>query len=90
MQKRTGLIIAAIPLLAGCAVPAMEPATSRYDVGNVPEQVASLAAPGQDLSTARLVAEDNCYWYVHNGPVETTLVPLRAAGGNPICLQKQA
>ncbi|MBO9467201.1 hypothetical protein J7443_18305 [Tropicibacter sp. R15_0] len=52
------------------------------------EEVAALAAPSQDLSTARLREEDNCYWYLHAGPVETTLLPLRTNGGNPICVER--
>ena len=53
----------------------------------VPEQIVALAAPNQDLSTARLRPEDNCYWYMHSGPVETTLVPLRTVQGNRICMR---
>ncbi|WP_427854380.1 hypothetical protein [Gymnodinialimonas phycosphaerae] len=51
----------------------------------VPEAVIQLAAPYQDLTTARLQAEDGCYWYLHSGPVETTLLPLRTVEGRPIC-----
>ena len=54
----------------------------------VPEQIAALAAPNQDLATARLRPEDNCYWYMHAGPVETTPLPLRTSGGNPICIKQ--
>jgi hypothetical protein len=54
----------------------------------LPEEVAALAAPAQDLSTARLLAEDGCYWYLHRGPVETTLLPLRTAKGSPICVAR--
>ena len=56
----------------------------------LPEQVAALAAPNQDLATARLRPEDNCYWYMHSGPVEDTLLPLRTSGGNPICVKPAA
>lgn len=45
----------------------------------------AIAGPGQNLMTARLDPADQCYWYDHAGPVETTLVPLRAANGNHIC-----
>lgn len=51
----------------------------------VPEAVIQIAAPYQDLKTARLRPEDGCYWYLHAGPVETTLLPLRTAEGRPIC-----
>jgi hypothetical protein len=58
-------------------------------VGNgtmtVPESVAAMAAPNQDLTTARVLPEDGCYWYVHTNPVETTLLPLRNKEGRPIC-----
>ncbi len=81
MQKFFGPITVALLTLAGCTVPA--PDTGIPGV-TVPEAVVNLAAPGQDLTTARLEA-DGCYWYEHSGQVETTLVPLRSAGGNPIC-----
>lgn len=51
----------------------------------VPEQVVALAAPYQDVSTARLLPRDGCYWYLHQGPVEATLLPLRTIDGRPIC-----
>ena len=89
MQKRQAPIIAAILVLAGCAVPPTDDG-AQNNVGNVPESVAALAAPGQDLTSARRLPEDGCYWYEHSGPVETTLVPLRAAGGGPICTSLQS
>ena len=89
MQKRNALILAAILILAGCTVPTLEDGDAPNNAGNVPEAVAALAAPGQDLTSARLLQEDGCYWYEHSGPVETTLVPLRSAGGNPICIPRQ-
>ena len=51
----------------------------------LPEQVVAVAAPWQNLATARLVPEDNCYWYEHDGQVERTLLPLRTPEGRPIC-----
>ena len=68
---------------AGCTETGMSGAAQ---AGELPESVVSLAAPGQNLATARLVPEDNCYWYEHSGPVETTLLPLRTPQGNPICV----
>ncbi|MDA7429161.1 hypothetical protein PGB28_11885 [Primorskyibacter aestuariivivens] len=53
----------------------------------LPENIVELAAPNQDLATAYFRPEDNCYWYMHAGPVETTPLPLRTAGGNPICVK---
>lgn len=83
MYKRNLLLPAAMLTVAGCVAAN----GGRYEIGNVPPEVADRAAPGQDLSTTRLLAEDNCYWYMHNGPVESTLVPLRTRGGLPICLK---
>ena len=54
MQKRNAPIIAATLVLAGCAVPTLDDGGARNEVGSVPEAVIALAAPGQDLTTARL------------------------------------
>lgn len=85
MQKRNVSITMLTLVLTGCAVPEQKN-DEIYRIGNVPESVTAIAAPLQDLTTARLRTEDNCYWYMHSGPVETTLVPLRAVGGRPICV----
>ena len=89
MLQRHAVIMVTTLALAGCAVPTVED-NDQTKIGNVPEAVAALAAPDQDLTTARLRPEDNCYWYEHSGPVETTLVPLRSPGGNPICAVRQS
>jgi len=64
--------------------------SNRDRVGNVSEAVAALAAPGQDLTSARLLPDDGCYWYEHRGPVETTLLPLRTVNGKPICAPRSS
>ncbi|MEQ9178017.1 MAG: hypothetical protein RIF44_04705 [Nitratireductor sp.] len=89
MLQKYAVIIVATLALAGCAVPPNED-NDPFRIGNIPESVAALAAPDQDLNTARLRPEDDCYWYEHNGPVENTLVPLRSADGNPICVARQS
>ncbi len=89
MRTRNFTIGAVLLFAAGCASPEMEKRGSLNEVGNLPEAVLSLAAPGQNLATARLRSEDDCYWYEHSGPVETTLVPLRSTGGSPICVARQ-
>ncbi len=61
------------------------PEATNSQIGELPESVASMAAPNQDLRSARLRSEDGCYWYRHAGPVETTLLPLRTVDGRPIC-----
>lgn len=88
MNRRNASITVAILFVAGCTTPAVETSNAMYDIGNVPENIAVLAAPDQNLASARLRPEDDCYWYEHNGPVEMTLVPLRAEGGSPICVRR--
>lgn len=87
--RNCSLVIIASALLASCGITNTEVQNDRYEIGNIPENVVAMAAPDQDLSTARLLSEDDCYWYMHAGPVETTLVPLRATGGRPICVVQQ-
>lgn len=77
MNKRIPILLTIAMALGACSTPAPP----------FPEQVAAMAAPDQDLETAFLRPEDNCYWYMHSGPVETTRLPLRTVGGNPICLK---
>ncbi len=55
----------------------------------VPEGLAAIAAPNQDLSAVRIMPEDGCYWYRHVGPVEITYLPLRTTEGRPICTRPQ-
>ncbi len=87
MRERNAAAIMILLSAAGCVA---QTTSNRDDVGNVSEAVAALAAPGQDLTSARLVPEDGCYWYEHRGPVETTLLPLRTVNGNPICIARDS
>lgn len=85
-MARTYLLLAGTLALSACAVPF----DGAGGIGNarnaeLSEEVRALAAPGQDLTTARLRPDDNCYWYDHAGPVETTPLPLRSAEGSQIC-----
>lgn len=82
MARQIGFILVAGLVLGACTAPG-------GTVGNVPEAVATLAGPNQNLATARVLPEDGCYWYMHNGRVETTLLPLRTASGNPICVARE-
>ena len=86
MRLEFFLPMAVIATLGGCATTG----TGSSSAGNLPEGVAALAGPNQDLSTARLRDSDACYWYTHRGPVETTELPLRTAAGNPICARTQS
>ncbi len=58
-------------------------------LGELPEQVIELAAPNQNLNAVKILEEDGCYWYQHDGPVETTLLPLVSKRGQHICTPKQ-
>ncbi|WP_076445118.1 hypothetical protein [Roseivivax lentus] len=80
MKTKCLAALSAALLLGACAE-----MSDGAPVTPLPEAVVAIAAPYQDLTTARLRSEDGCYWYSHAGPVETTLIPLRTAAGNPIC-----
>lgn len=87
MKTKTILALALLPLgLAACDVP-MTPAASgpQGSSAGVPERIAELAAPGQNLNTVRINELDGCYEYQYFGPVETTYLPLRTRDGRPIC-----
>ena len=83
--KQKMMVAVALSLTAGCAVQPTGPGDVAKQGGNVPEAVIAMAAPDQDVATARLVPEDGCYWYRHVGPVETTMLPLRTVDGGTIC-----
>lgn len=89
MLKQKIMVAVALSLTAGCAIQPTGPGDSADRRGNVPEAVIALAAPDQDVATARVLPNDNCYWYEHSGPVETTLLPLTTPNGNPICLPRE-
>lgn len=87
MIKPLAILISPLFLL-GLAACEPVPSTDGAALGGLvtlPDGVSSIAAPYQDLTTARVRSKDGCYWYTHSGPVETTELPLRTDGGNPIC-----
>ncbi len=69
MNKSIAVMMSAALMLAGCAPPPPEPDPAVPTAEPLPPEVASMAGPGQDLTTARLL-DDGCYWYDHVGPVE--------------------
>lgn len=71
-------------IVAGC-VSTGSSGTEPAPLPPLPESVIAVAAPWQNLATARLMPEDGCYWYTHEGQVETTMLPLRTPEGRPIC-----
>lgn len=84
-MKKT-VLLCGLAALAACDTTG---STGSSIVRDVPEEVAALAAPNQNLQSVKLLEEDGCYWYQHNGPVETTLLPLMSKRGRHICLQQQ-
>ena len=86
MKNKFLIILAVVLINAGCT-----DMTARTEVGsdNLPADLVALVAPGQDVASARLLPEDNCYWYENHGQVETTLLPLTTTEGRPICMQSQ-
>lgn len=87
-QFRPVIFVIALLALGACAVPTNQAADkSTGFLKELPEGVASIAAPYQNLREVILKPEDGCYWYRHVGPVETTMLPLRTAEGRPICTQ---
>ena len=85
MKRKFIFASASLAILGGCTDVV---GSGEKDPDIIPEQVAALAAPYQDVSTARLLPRDGCYWYLHHGPVETTLLPLRTIDGRPICVAR--
>ena len=70
--------------LAACTEPVTGDTPPEAGFTTLPPAVVEIAAPYQNLNAARLQS-DGCFWYRHEGPVETTMLPLRTAEGNPIC-----
>lgn len=86
---RLGILVAlgAGLVLSGCTEPTGGTGSSGF-LAVVPEEVVALAGPNQNLGAVQFNQEDGCYWYLHEGPVEATMLPLRTAAGNPICAQR--
>lgn len=89
-KKRSQPILLSGILLAlgACSMP-IAPANNNSTgfINELPEGVALIAAPYQNLQEVILKPEDGCYWYRHVGPVETTMLPLRTVEGRPICTE---
>lgn len=90
MKKMITVLGSTAMLLSACATvdPSID-AASPF-IAELPEGVSSIAAPSQNLTAVRIDPIDGCYVYQHVGPVETTLLPLRAANGRPICGRSQS
>ncbi|MDO8986450.1 hypothetical protein [Cypionkella sp.] len=90
-QFRPIFLAIAFLALGACTVP-IDQATDKSTgfLKELPEGVALIAAPYQNLQEVILKREDSCYWYRHVGPVETTMLPLRSVHGRPICTDAAA
>lgn len=82
-DMRRPLVLLIFATVASCAP------TGEY-LRKLPEEVVAIAAPNQNLQAVKLLEDDGCYWYEHDGPVETTLLPLVSKGGQHICIQRQS
>ena len=76
--------VAMAAFLTGCVTSL--PVDDEGYLVELPEDLVKLAAEGQDIGRGRLM-EDNCYWYLYNGMVETTLLPILTEEGRMICNQ---
>lgn len=86
MKSAHSALALTVLVLGACAAPYDGTASGPAGEGvTIPQAVVDIAAPYQDLTTARLRPEDGCYWYLHAGPVETTSLPLRTPDGRQIC-----
>ena len=86
MFKKSYLLICALPLIAACQdISGTTASASNQFIAEVPEGATSIAAAGQDLTALKIDPIDGCYTYRHVGPVEDTMLPLRAKNGRPIC-----
>ncbi|MES2667827.1 MAG: hypothetical protein V4712_17200 [Pseudomonadota bacterium] len=89
-QARPLLLSIAFLALGACAVPVGQKVDKTTGfLTELPEGVAQIAAPYQNLQEVLLKPEDGCYWYRHTGPVETTMLPLRSVRGRPICINAE-
>lgn len=89
MNMRVGYLLSAVLLLGACDVESVGTrGTDPRFITELPEAVTAIAAPFQNLEEVVLLPDDNCYWYNHTGPVETTLLPLRTTQGRPICVER--
>jgi hypothetical protein len=82
-------------LLGGCSfIPAFptntasntDPDAPRGSISHYPN-AAIMARPEQNLRGAQL-EEDGCFWTLHEGPVETTRIPLVTNDSEMICLRQ--
>ena len=79
--KSTLAVMAALLPLSACVT-----ATPEGQTEVLSDAVIDLAGPDQDLRNVRL-QDDGCYWWLYEGVVETTYIPLETADGRFICVR---
>jgi hypothetical protein len=85
VSKTRGYVLLTTTLLAFAGCTSVQPTTPQEPAVVIPQAVVNIADPRQNLTTARLRDQDNCYWYQHTNPLEVTPLPLRTIDGRPIC-----
>ncbi len=75
--------LAALSPLAACVATTPEGQTAVLS-----EEITRIVAPGQDLDAVRLQS-DGCYWWLYEGVVEDTYIPLETRDGRMICARGQ-
>jgi hypothetical protein len=80
------LALGAALLLSAC-VSSTPPENASPFMEELPEGLAEVADPSQNLGAVLILPEDNCYWYQHTNAVESTYLPLLTRDGRPICSQ---
>ncbi len=91
MIKRHVFLLAAVPFVAACQdMSGASTGGPSPFISDVPESILEIAAEGQNLDALLIDPVDGCYTYQHVGPVENTMLPLRARNGRPICTRVDA
>jgi hypothetical protein len=92
MNFKSAVITVGCLMLVACAAPVPPAPTTQVPSPEqqVQDQINAMAAPNQNIQTARLRTDDNCYWFSYVGPVETTELPLLTTEGRHICAPKPA
>lgn len=91
MKTKFAVMAMMVPLLGACSgqLGMSGNEDGKSGEAEVPEAVLQLAAPNQNVQSARM-QEDGCFWYEYAGPVETTRLPLTTVDGKRICGQAGA
>jgi len=85
VKKQFWLMACAPVLLAACEPMPQANTSPEGFLNELPPSLIEMAAPNQDLTAVSIDPNDGCYLYRYRGPVETTMLPLRARNGQPIC-----